>query len=318
MQNPETILIILMGSVGDVARGLTIVPLLKNAFPETKLTWLIEPRCEDLVRACGQLDSIIVFRRGEGLKAVWELRKELRKSRYDVTFDLQRHFKSGLFSFFSGARRRIGFYPRNSKELNWIFNSEYVPYQNQDFPKIDHYRLFVEKLGIQTGEAFHPLELPVPETLREELRTKAGQYLVCVMGSRIPSKDWPAQNYRKLLETLSQENHTLVLVGVKSQAETATQISEGLPVVNLVGKTTLETLIPVLAHARLLIGPDSGPGHIGALFGIRQVTLFGPTPSKRNVPKGSEGLEIIAEDGRMESIGHEEVALRVVAALNNP
>ena len=44
-----SILIILMGSLGDVARGLCLVSHIKNHRPESKVSWLIESRRTDMV-----------------------------------------------------------------------------------------------------------------------------------------------------------------------------------------------------------------------------------------------------------------------------
>ncbi len=58
----SSILIILMGSLGDVTRGLGIVAHLKNNCPDCHITWLVEPACAELVRQHPGIDKIIVFR----------------------------------------------------------------------------------------------------------------------------------------------------------------------------------------------------------------------------------------------------------------
>jgi hypothetical protein len=40
----SSILIILMGSLGDVARGLCLVSHIKKNLPESRITWLVEPK----------------------------------------------------------------------------------------------------------------------------------------------------------------------------------------------------------------------------------------------------------------------------------
>ena len=122
-----SILIILMGSLGDVARGLCLISHIKNHLPASKVTWLIEKRRTDLVGFHPRLDKVIAFDRSGGISGVWNLYKALRREHFDITLDLQRLLKSGIFSLLSGAQRRIGFHRRNSKELNWVFNNEYIP-----------------------------------------------------------------------------------------------------------------------------------------------------------------------------------------------
>ncbi len=142
-----SILIILMGSLGDVARGLCLVCQIKANLPQSRVTWLVEPKWSELVRLNRQIDRVIIFKRAWRLSAVWQLFKDLRQDHFDITLDLQRILKSGFFSLLSGARRRIGFNRRNAKEFNWIFNNEHIGYFSDDLPKIRHYLKFTEHLG---------------------------------------------------------------------------------------------------------------------------------------------------------------------------
>lgn len=68
-------------------------------------------------------------------------------------------------------------------------------------------------------------------------------------------------------------------------------------VVNLAGKTDLRSLVGVLNDAAVVVGPDSGPGHISGSVGTPHITLFGPTPVKRNAPTGSEDLTLSSNVG---------------------
>ena len=124
---PRRILIVLLGALGDVARGLTVASQLKDLEAGIHITWLIEPKCRELLRYCQDIDETIVFERGRGIGALFALRRELRQRRFDLTLDLQRHFKSGLFSRLSRASQRIGFHRRNAKELNWLFSTATIP-----------------------------------------------------------------------------------------------------------------------------------------------------------------------------------------------
>jgi heptosyltransferase-2 len=52
------------------------------------------------------------------------------------------------------------------------------------------------------------------------------------------------------------------------------------------GKTSLETLIGVLAESTLMVTNDSGPMHIAAALGIPTVAIFGPTDETATGPHG--------------------------------
>ena len=293
-----SILIILMGSLGDVTRGLCLVSHIKTNLPNSTVTWLVEPKWVDVVSLHPQIDKILVFNRPKGISAVWQLKKDLAREHFDITLDLQRHFKSGLFSLLSRAKRRIGFHRRNAKEFNWLFNNERIDYFSDELPKLQHYLKFTEHL-----------ELYAPNSLEFgfssfDFRSAAPRILLnindpiiaVVMGSSWESKDWFFEGYYGLVkDILSSANRHVVLLGDRSQVLPARQLAEKVRspgLINLVGKTSLVELAAVLKAVEVAVGPDSGPSHVAAAVGTPYVALFGPTSPARVAPYGSEHLVV--------------------------
>ncbi len=295
-----SILIILMGSLGDVARGLCLVDHIKTNLPQSRVTWMVEPKWSELVELNPQIDRIIIFRRAWRLSAVWGLFKELRLDHYDITLDLQRIFKSGFFSLLTGAERRIGFHRRNAKEFNWVFNNEHIEYCSDDLPKIYHYLKFTEYLGLpepdklEFGLSFlNPSEM-TPKIIAELNRP----FIVVVLGTSWESKNWSDEGYIGLIERiLADRNLKVVLVGDSSRAGLAATLTEKFQtsdMIDLVGQTSLLQLVSLLKAAAVGVGPDSGPGHVAAAVKTPFVTLFGPTSPRRTAPFGNHRLVIEA------------------------
>ncbi len=296
-----SILIILMGSLGDVARGLGLVSHLKTARPHSRITWLVEPNCAPLVGLHPQIDKTIVFNRAWSMAALWDLYQKLRREHFDMTLDLQRHLKSGFFSLLSGSKQRIGFHRNNAKELNWFFNTDSIPYFSDNLPKLDHYFKFLEYLGLPQPSAvdFGFSKWDAIKSL-PPLPVKTGDQLIAVvMGSRWETKNWIRDGYIELIQhILAMQDVHVVLVGDPSQQADANYISEAIgrtALINLVGKTSLVELTAVLKRSTAALGPDSGPGHLAAAVGTPYVTLFGPTSPQRTAPYGCEHLVVLAE-----------------------
>jgi len=293
----KKILIALMGSIGDVARGLAVATHIKREFPDICIGWLVEPKSKDLVLNTPAIDKVIVFER-EGVGSVFKALKEIRKFKPELTLDLQRHFKSALFTFFSGADIRLGFHPLDSKELNWIFQTHFIGHFSDSVPKINAYLDFLRVLGLGVPKEveFGLKPPPCPESILNQL--PEGLRVGVVVGSTWETKNWPAEGYIELLKDLTRSyGLNFVILGDKSQEKFAGQIEHSVAsknVLNLVGKTKLLEAIAVLPQLDLLIGPDSGPGHIAACLGIRQVTIFGPTAPERVAPYNGEGLVVKA------------------------
>jgi heptosyltransferase I len=290
----DSILIILMGSLGDVTRGFSVLPPIKENYPNAKIYWLIEPKCLGIAKLHPLIDEFILFERDKGIKAIPKLIKQLREKNVDVVFDMQRHFKSGFFSLMTRCEKRIGFNKKNTKELNWLFNNKTIPYLPDTKPKIDNYLHFLEEIGIplpaEINFGLEPKDENIPEYLSKEDR-----YLGIVLGSSWPSKDWPVSGYVGLLEILLKEysQYKLVLLGDKTQVGIADTILKEVPsesIVSTAGKTNLNQLLSTLNICEVIIGPDSGPGHLASALKIPYISLFGPTPPDRVAPFGNEHL----------------------------
>jgi len=299
----QRILIILLGALGDVVRGLAVAHAIKSAAPDCKITWLVEPASSGVVALNQSVDEVLVFNRKDGARGVLALYRELRCRSFDVTLDMQRHLKSGFFSWLSRSPRRVGFHPDDTKEGNWIFNNQYIESRGDDASKIDHYLAFVAALGlnapltIDAGLSHITLESLGGAWAHDLSRPYAG----VILGSSRYSKDWPEEGYRGLLERWEVAGvDSIVLLGDRSKQELAQRlevIQSKVRIVNAVGRTTLEELVGIIHGARVCVGPDSGPGHIAGALGVPHVTLFGPTPAGRNAPRGSEGLSVVSSIG---------------------
>jgi ADP-heptose:LPS heptosyltransferase len=297
-------LIVLTGSLGDVARGLPLAGVLKTAGPAVRVSWVVERRWASLVSLCRHVDRIIEFDRAGGGRALLQLLGALRAERYHVALDLQRLFKSGLLARWSGAPRRVGFHPRDSRELNRFFNTEYIAAHGNGVSKLRHYFAFAEHLGLERparpdfGIDAAALAAHWPAALGES----TPPYVVVAMGTSWPSKNWPPAEAARFCERiLSGTPFSIVLVGNGRTAAAnggsgidrdPVDLAGGGRLVDLRGQTTLPQLAALLAHARLAVGPDTGTGHVAAAVGAPYLGLFGPTDPRRVAPWGSEALAI--------------------------
>lgn len=300
-----SVLIVLTGSLGDIARGLSVAVAIRESDPTCKITWLVEKTWRPFVEICQGIDELIVFDRKRGVSGFLQTVKELRAGQFDVCLDMQRILKSGLFSFLSGAKKRIGFHRENAKELNWLFNSDHISSIPDTVSKFDHYLAFLEYLGL-SSKAVSPKVFAdfneqsyLPKTISDSLVERSA--IAIVLGSSWESKDWFESGYASLIQILrDREKENIILLGDRSQERVAGNIEKALgskSLFNLVGKTSLIELTAILKASIVAIGPDSGPGHIAATVGTPYVSIFGPTPPVRVAPRGSENLVVRADIG---------------------
>lgn len=300
--NKKKILIVLLGALGDVTRGLSLAVRIKEAWPDCHLSWAVEPKSREIVEALPHVDKVFVFDRPRGFKAYLSFIAELRREKFDLVLDLQRHLKSGVTSWSTGAATRVGFHRANANEFNWIFNNQHITRVEHRSAKIDHYHLFGDLLGLPPMSPYRfGLKATAAET--EKVRSLVAQQraaalpkgtavVALLVGSTWSSKFWFAQRYREVIEQLSSEHKVVfVLIGAPNERGFADEIAQGFSedlVVNLAGKTSVRDLIAVFEQTDLAIGSDSGPMHIAAAVGIPVVSVWGATDPRRSGPYGNE------------------------------
>ncbi|RIL04637.1 MAG: hypothetical protein DCC75_12430 [Proteobacteria bacterium] len=324
---PESpkILMILMGSLGDVARGIFLLPPIKSRYPGARVTWVVEPKCEPFVRLHPLIDEVIVFERGGGASSIAKIFGQLKDVKAVVSLDLQRHFKSGLFARVAGARYRVGFHRKDSKEFNWAFNNLHIAPEPQDLPKLSHYLKFLNILGIERVDQLRSglEELDLSKFWPERVESNLKNYVVVVLGSSWHSKDWLASGYHDLIrELLSRQGRTVILVGDNNHQTVALSLMQQLRserIIDLTGKTTLPQLVAIMRGCSFMVGPDSGPAHIAGALGVPHITLFGPTSPARTAPLGSLKLVVQSPVGcspcyKKRCPGLNKICMRLISA----
>lgn len=292
-----------MGSIGDVVRGLAVASKLRKELPSAKITWLVEPRCAPLVSLHKGINETLVFERSTPLKGLMKLYSDLQSRKFDVCLDMQRHFKSGVFSLLSGAPRRIGFNRKDTKEGNFLFNNEHIPCYGDELNKLDHYFKFLEYLGIAGPDEEISGFLPDWGTEIQGPELNYRRNLGLVLSSSWESKDWPESHYKQLIDRVLEVKDTgIVLLGDAASAGLAGRLLQSercdriLPcnrVLDLAGKMSLEELTGTIRALDVCAGPDSGPGHIAAAVGTPYIALFGPTSARRTAPRGRD-VEVLS------------------------
>jgi lipopolysaccharide heptosyltransferase II len=333
--DPKRILIILHGSIGDVARALPLASIIRRAFPHAHLAWAVEPPSLLLVARSPVVQEVILFDRRRWWREWLPFLCRVRAKRFDLVLDLQRHFKSGVISRWSGAPVRLGFNRLDSKELNWLFNNHFIPAAGDGISKLNHYLKFAEYLGLDPWPVDWKFQLTTEEEKNVDryLRSIQSGFAALFVGSRWESKRWfPAQAAACARRIKEQHHCDVVLLGGKEDQSIAAEIlvMAGAPITNLVGQTTLSEALGVIARAKFAVGPDTGLMHVSAAVGTPVVSLWGATSPIRTGPYNFEELVIQGKApcvpcyrrecpiGRicMHSIDIEEIAEKIGLALS--
>jgi heptosyltransferase-1 len=306
MGSPRRILIIKLGSIGDVVHTLPALADLKRSFPEAEIDWLVESKARVLLDGNPWLHEVVEidthrWRRSWSSATLSDMRRiagKLRSRQYDVAIDFQGLWKSAVLGKVSGARKLVGFDRTTLKEPGCrIFYDEPIKPALTARHVIDIYKELPRSLGVTPGP--HCFHLSVPEEDQQYIaqQLSSRQISDCVLlnpGGGWDTKNWAPENYALLHDKLRQETglHSVLTWGPGEEplVERVLAACVGTPPVTF--PTSLTQLIALLKQAKLFVGGDTGPLHLAAACGTPIVGIFGPTDPQRNGPFSSEDIVV--------------------------
>ncbi len=267
MTTPEisSILIVKPSSLGDIVHTLPAAALLREAYPEADITWVINPEWAPLLRGNRSVDHVHIFPRGDlgGFGMSKHLLPWLRvvgRLRPDVAFDFQGLLRSALIGRMSHPKEFHGM--SDAREGARFFYQQTAPV-DRSAHAVERYLSLVENFGVPIQR---PLRFPLPTGDRVERFDEDEPFVLFHPFAR---------GRRKSLSDLAVEEfcHALaprrvVIVG---------RSKRDLPVpdncVNLLNHTTILQLIWLIRRARFTVSVDSGPMHIAAAISDRLISV---------------------------------------------
>jgi heptosyltransferase-1 len=270
MSGPR-ILVIRLGAMGDVVAALPAVASLKHSIPNSRITWVIEPKWSVLLEGNPYVDSVIEFDRRtlSGLRSAW---RELREGHFDLAVDFQGLVKSALVATIARPDQMLGFSAEFAREsaASWFYSkkvrltSHHAVERNLD-------------LAAAAGASKILRAFPLPSGTPEG-RLPEGDFVLASPLAGWGAKQWPLEYYAELAEIVRREWRVPLVLNVP----------RALPMDGVeMHVSGLPGLIDATRRASAIIGVDSGPMHLAAALGKPGVAIYGPTDPARHGPYGS-------------------------------
>lgn len=298
----ESILIVRLKALGDIALSLPIPRALRERFPDARITYLCWEQYAEVLNGEKSLDGIIPLRRGPAAQIGMMAR--LRGERFDLAIDLLGSPRSALITFLSGARIRIGM---DVGRHGWCYNFLLPRVVIIEGKRVKCYTLESNRELIRMLRLWGDVKVPDPSgrgavesgrkcedcaigfPAAEMEREWADNYISSlgvdreklvglVPAATYQSKSWPREKFVSLARMMKERYDlvSLVLWG-PGEEETARSVARSVPGALCAPETGIARLGALISRLRLLVTTDSGPKHLAVLQGIPTVTLFGPT-----------------------------------------
>ena len=279
------ILIVRLGSLGDLVHTLPAVSAIRRAWPHSEIDWLVEAPHREFLELVPVISSLVVLeRRGAG---AWiDAIRVMRRRHYAMAIDFQGLVKSASLARLSAATRVIGFDRAGVREsLATMFYSE-----RADVAEGGHVVRKNLALAAAAGGTGEELEFPiraVASPIVEEFVARDPRPFVLINpGAAWPNKRWLPDRFgaaaRWVMESRGLPSVVLWGPGEQGAAEDVVRASGGAA--RLAPPTSLKDLVALARHAKLFVSGDTGPLHVASAVGTPTVSIFGPTNPMRNGP----------------------------------
>jgi len=323
---PKRILIVRLGSMGDIIHTLPAVQVLRHTFRETIIGWVVEERWAELLCTLPTprsgprspqrplVDKVHTVNtkawRGSlaSLQTIEQIAaavSELRAPHYEIAIDFQGAVRSALIARLARATTIAGFaQPRESFASMFysrkiITSGAHIVQQNLS--------LAAAIAGMSptvAPEIEFPHDPAAEQKCDQLLHSLAvSRFVVLSPGAGWGAKQWPAARYGELAIQLACGGLRLLINYGPGEEHLAQQIearSEGSAIAI---SLSLTQLIALMRRADLFIGGDSGPLHMAAALHIPVVAIFGPTNPSRNGPFGTRSIVLRSSSSRT-SLSH--------------
>jgi heptosyltransferase-1 len=293
------ILLIKTSSLGDVFHSFPALTDAARAIPTLEVDWVVEEAFAEIVKWHPKVRQVFPVALRRWRKSWFSVlcRKERQawtenfvqaqrdKEPYDLILDAQGLLKSALLGWF--LRRQlptkvpiIGMDKRSAREpLSALFYQSQVKVVKGEHAIVRLRVLFASVLGYEPS-----LNRPLSYGLKSERfgeRPQTAPYAIFLHGTTWVTKLWPEPFWVRLAQlTVNQGIEVMLPWGTEEEKLRAERIASQVEQVKVLPQMGLNALMQWLAHAKQVVGVDTGLSHVVAGLDIPAVTIYGATDPK--------------------------------------
>lgn len=286
------ILVVRLSAFGDVLRTLPAVGGLMRRFPRASMSWLVEDRSAALLHRVRGLDVLAMdraeTRSGNPLRAAREWRRvvrEIKRREFDLAIDFHGVAKSGILTWLSRVRPRLGYEKGGSKEGNRWFMTHRLPMETTRISRYQRNLALARALEPGLEPWVPPLDFQDSE-LRRAVELTHDRPVILFPGTSMHgrNKKWRLKNWAYLFRILEACVPTIFCFG-PDDAEDRNWLKAELGArFRALPSLSVIELAAVLRHVRLFVSCDTGPMHLAGLMNAPVFAMMGPSDPVLNRP----------------------------------
>jgi ADP-heptose:LPS heptosyltransferase len=286
----QRFLIIQTAFLGDVILATPVVSELKRLYPDAAIDVLVRKGNEGILANHPAIRTVFTFNKKQGKRQ--EIRRLIglfRKERYDEVINLHRFGSSGLITWLSGGKKKIGF---DKNPFSFCYTVKVKHEIGTGVHEVERNLQLIARHGAQT--LVRPVVYPgAPEF--DAVKELVQEPFYCLAPASVWfTKQLPEDKWIILAQQLSKKGVVYFVGGPDDVALCERlRIAAGLPdASNLAGKLSLLASCALFSKARRCYVNDSGPMHMASAVNAPTTAFFCAT-----VPRF--GFEPLADDSEV-------------------
>jgi heptosyltransferase III len=277
MKTPKHILICRTDAIGDVILTLPLVAIIKQHFPNVKISFLGKSYTEPIIKNCPWVDEYV--EREVFLEGKWSGIPDTAILVFPEKEVVKACFKYKI-------PNRIG---TAGRWWNWLYCNKRVFFSRKNSP-LHESQLNLKLLSVIGINKTYSLEELSKIKLLNKLSSRSENperriQIILHPGSRGSARDWSLDKYKELIGILPTKEFRVIISGSKAESISLNDWinSLGDNVENYSGKLNLEDFMRLISESDVLVAASTGPLHIAAALGIRAIGIY---PSIRPMHAG--------------------------------
>lgn len=269
------ILIIQTAFIGDVILATGLLEKLHAEYPKAEIHFLLRKGNEGLLENHPLINQLLVWDKKIGkFKNLISIIKTIRKNKYDALINLQRFEASGLITFLSGARIKLGF---DKNPFSFCYTDKAKHEIGNGKHEIERNQLVIESICSKKDESFGlPKLYPSAKNFEDTLKYKTKEYIVVAPASVWFTKQVPVNKWIELI-TETDSNKHVYLIGAPNDLAICEAISKQFPtnrISILAGKLNFLESAALMKDAAMNYTNDSAPLHIASAMQAKVTAVF--------------------------------------------
>ena len=300
----KTIAVISLSPIGDVINTSPVCIELKKHYPNAKLIFITVPTSRKIAECLPGVDKVYEYnKRGEykGI-GIFKVAMDIRKQeKIDAAIILNETFRSALFAFLIGAKKRIG---RAYEGRNFLLTHT-LPHLKEEIEwqihASEHYMRVLKPINLYDPD--YELKLNYSESdnnfitdLLERNFVNNNKLLGLSPCTALDHKDLNPFEIAKFIKFINEKtDYKVVIIGIETASIFAQKLRElGVDdFIDLTCKTSISQLLALIARFDILVSADSAPMHMGFALKVPTFGIFMNSIYKKWGPKNYDINHII-------------------------